>query len=127
MGMRPTLPSVQADTQGSGLGYKLAPRSLVARVQADTANKLSSAMVETFAKSPFGQTAEKGAIALEYACTSPDMDGEAAPPSADDCKVKALGLSQLKGLGMSALKLDLTPTACLPAQAGPGRLGQRAG
>lgn len=51
-------------------------------VQADTANKLSSALVETFAKSPFGQTAEKGAIALEYACTSPDMDGAAAPPSA---------------------------------------------
>ena len=47
-------------------------------MQADTANKLSSKLVETFAKSPFGQTAEKGAIALEYACTSPDMDGATA-------------------------------------------------
>ena len=46
-------------------------------MQADTEKKWSSALVETFAKSPFGQSAEKGAISLEYACTSPDMDGAA--------------------------------------------------
>ena len=46
-----------------------------ANTQADTEGKPGSAFVETFANSPFGQDAEKGAIALEYACTSPDMDG----------------------------------------------------
>ena len=46
-------------------------------------------MVETFAKSPFGQTAEKGAIALEYACTSPDMDGAAAPVLMQRCLAHA--------------------------------------
>jgi len=44
--------------------------------KADTANKLSSKLVETFANSPLGQTAEQGAISLEYACTSPDMNGK---------------------------------------------------
>lgn len=44
-------------------------------LQADTENKFGSALVETFANSPFGQSAEKGAISLMYACTSPDMDG----------------------------------------------------
>jgi len=47
-----------------------------ATTQADTEGKPGSAFVETFANSPFGQYAEKGAIALEYACTSPDMDGK---------------------------------------------------
>jgi hypothetical protein len=47
-------------------------------MQADTEGKPGSAFVETFANSPFGQDAEKGAIALEYACTSPDMDGACA-------------------------------------------------
>lgn len=50
-------------------------RLSAATTQADTEGKPGSAFVETFANSPFGQDAEKGAIALEYACTSPDMDG----------------------------------------------------
>ena len=56
------------------VSYQSAVRGWCA-LQADTENKFGSALVETFANSPFGQSAEKGAISLEYACTSPDMDG----------------------------------------------------
>ena len=46
--------------------------------QADTEHKLSSWMVETWANSPIGQTKEQGAIALEYAAASPDVNGKSA-------------------------------------------------
>ncbi len=43
--------------------------------KADTDNKLSSWMIETWAKSPIGQSKEAGAVALEYAGVSPDVNG----------------------------------------------------
>ncbi|BDA50877.1 probable WW domain-containing oxidoreductase [Coccomyxa sp. Obi] len=44
--------------------------------KADTEHKLSSWMIETWANSPIGQTKEQGAIALEYAGVSPDVNGK---------------------------------------------------
>ena len=45
--------------------------------KADTEHKLSSLMIETWAKSLIGQTKEAGAVALEYAGVSPDVNGKA--------------------------------------------------
>lgn len=44
--------------------------------QADTEHKSSSWMVEAWANSRIGQTKEQGAIALEYAAASPDVNGK---------------------------------------------------
>ncbi len=43
--------------------------------KSDSENKLSSAIIETYANSPIGQSAEKGAIPLEYACTAEALEG----------------------------------------------------
>ena len=50
--------------------------------KADTEHKLSSWMIETLANSPIGQTKEQGAIALEYAGVSPDVNGAQGLPIA---------------------------------------------
>ena len=57
----------------------------VCRAQADTEHKLSSWLVETFANSPLGLTAEQGAISLEYASASPDTNGAARPCPVAPC------------------------------------------
>ena len=43
--------------------------------KSDSENKLSSKLIETYANSPIGQTAEGGAIPLEYACTAEALEG----------------------------------------------------
>ena len=43
--------------------------------KSDSENKLSSKLIETYANSPIGQTAEGGAIPLEYACTAEVLEG----------------------------------------------------
>ena len=44
--------------------------------KSDSKNKLSSRVIETYANSPIGQSAERGAIPLEYACTADALEGE---------------------------------------------------
>ena len=43
--------------------------------KSDSENKLSSKLIETYANSPIGQTAEGGAIPLEFACTAEELEG----------------------------------------------------
>ena len=43
--------------------------------KSDSEHKLSSKIVETYANSPIGQSAENGAIPLEYASVSADLEG----------------------------------------------------
>lgn len=44
--------------------------------KSDSEHKLSSKIVETYANSPIGQSAENGAIPLEYASVSADLEGK---------------------------------------------------
>ena len=60
--------------------------------KSDSENKLSSRIIETYANSPIGQTAEGGASPLEYACTADALDGEWGE-----------GVGQRKGMACSAL------------------------
>ena len=43
--------------------------------KSDSENKLSSKLIETYANSPIGQSAEGGAIPLEFACTAAELEG----------------------------------------------------
>jgi len=43
--------------------------------KSDSENKLSSKLIETYANSPIGQSAEGGAIPLEFACTAEELEG----------------------------------------------------
>ena len=51
---------------------------VVLGAQADTEHKLGSWLIETFANSPLGLSAEQGAISLQYASASPDINGALA-------------------------------------------------
>ena len=53
-------------------------------MQADTEHKLGSWLIEAFANSPLGISAEQGAISLQYASASTDANG-ADPPTCISC------------------------------------------
>ena len=89
--------------EGAGVKWGLSTPMLL-RVQADTEQKLSSWLVETFANSPLGLTAEQGAISLEYASASPDVNG--AAPALSDAYLSSPPCTLCTGLNA----LDHTPS-----------------
>jgi hypothetical protein len=73
--------------------------------QADTEHKLSSWLVETFANSPMGLTSKQGAIALEYASASPDVNGAACLVHPSSCPACMSGASVHAPAGSQILSL----------------------
>jgi len=64
--------------QGTGITVLVAHPGLAVTDhfgKSDSENKLSSKIIETYANSPIGQTAEGGAIPLEFACTAEQVEG----------------------------------------------------
>lgn len=67
--------------QGTGITVLVAHPGLAVTDhfgKSDSENKLSSKLIETYANSPIGQTAEGGAIPLEFACTAEQLEGTLA-------------------------------------------------
>lgn len=64
--------------EGSGITVLVAHPGLAVTDhfgKSDSENKLSSKLIETYANSPIGQSAEGGAIPLEFACTAEQLEG----------------------------------------------------
>ena len=64
--------------QGTGITVLVAHPGLAVTDhfgKSDSENKFSSKLIETYANSPIGQTAEGGAIPLEFACTAEQLEG----------------------------------------------------
>lgn len=71
--------------QGTGITVLVAHPGLAVTDhfgKSDSENKWSSKLIETYANSPIGQTAEGGAIPLEFACTAEQLEGMLACHSA---------------------------------------------
>ncbi len=64
--------------EGSGITVLIAHPGLAVTDhfgKSDSENKLSSKLIETNANSPIGQSAENGAIPLEFCCTAEQLEG----------------------------------------------------